>query len=107
MSKEFRLGRNVTGLASSRGKGKGTVVLSVRVTNEELAEIDRVAKESNQSISRIVRDAIVTGLHRGTRPQYRSVNMSTGSCTLTLENDEDNRSGAPIRYESPDLTLTR
>lgn len=54
---EYALGEDVTELAASKVR-KGTAILSVRVSSDELTEIEAVGRVTGKSVSRLVREAI-------------------------------------------------
>lgn len=55
--RDFELGRDVTAHAKADGK-RETVVLSVRVTGEELRRLEILARNSGRSVSQLVREAL-------------------------------------------------
>ncbi len=59
----YTLGSDVTSSARPDGSRTGTVVLSVRVRIEELAEIEATSRATGKSLSQLVRDAVATYLH--------------------------------------------
>ncbi len=58
----YTLGNDVTSSVASRSR-TGTVVLSVRVRIEEMAEIEATSRATGKSLSQLVRDAVSTYLH--------------------------------------------
>lgn len=56
-NEEFTLGRNVTGQAKSNSRG-GTAVVAVRLSLEEISQIESISRDTGKTISHIVRDAV-------------------------------------------------
>lgn len=54
---DFELGRDVTAQAKTEGK-RETVVLSIRVTGEELRRLETLARGSGKSVSQVAREAL-------------------------------------------------
>jgi len=53
---EYVLGEEVT--ERIKGKNKGTVVLSVRLTSDELKRLESLSRETGKTVSQVVRAAI-------------------------------------------------
>jgi predicted transcriptional regulator len=54
---EYILGEDVTAAATVKGR-RGTSVLSVRVSNQELARLDALSQMTGKTFSQIVREAL-------------------------------------------------
>lgn len=54
---EYVLGKDVTPIAAG-GEKKPTAVVSVRMTSSEIARLERIGRESGQTVSQVIRDAI-------------------------------------------------
>ncbi|MBM2812060.1 MAG: hypothetical protein HW416_2819 [Chloroflexi bacterium] len=57
----YALGEEVTAVASAKAKS-ATAVLSVRLTVQEVAEIEEVCRVNGQSLSQVVRDSLLKAL---------------------------------------------
>ncbi len=53
---DYVLGKDITHLA--KGEHKGTVVLSVRLSRAEFANIERISRLSGKTVSQVAREAI-------------------------------------------------
>ncbi len=56
-NEEFILGEDVTGQAKSKSRG-GTAVIAVRLSLEELAQVESISRETGRTVSHVVREAI-------------------------------------------------
>ncbi len=52
------LGKDVTNAAQAKGQ-RGTTVISVRLSTDEVARLEQIGRLSGKTISQIVRDAIL------------------------------------------------
>jgi len=82
---ECVLGEDVTDLAGQRSRG-GTTVLSIRLSLDELAEIESISRATKKTISQVAREAIREALrfHRHSQPQVvplegRTINLAEQS----------------------------
>lgn len=55
---EYVLGENITGLARASRSRSGSAVLSVRLSGEELTQIETIAQEEGKTLSQVVREAL-------------------------------------------------
>lgn len=80
-NEEFTLGEDVTSVAKSKSRG-GTSVVAVRLSLEELSEIESISRETGKTVSQVLREAIKNGLHASmeSRP---SVTVSIGANSST------------------------
>jgi hypothetical protein len=102
MNNEYELGSDVT--EKARGKtSRQSSVLSVRLSNVELARLDSIARLEGRSIAQVVRDAIA-GYVVGTGQGYITVSqkvttMTTGEANFTVK-------GGVTITEDRDLAVT-
>jgi hypothetical protein len=84
---EFVLGEEVT--QAARGKPRReTAVLSVRLSVEEIAELEALSRASGKSMSQILREALLSYVHQGGPVQptitvsvFEGPTFSTGKVT--------------------------
>lgn len=84
---DYELGENVTGLARASRSKLGNVVLSVRLSSEELARVEAVAEEEGKTLSQVVREALrkhASETRRKARARQPQVTISTPGLTLSL-----------------------
>jgi hypothetical protein len=79
---EYELGRDVTESASSKSRST-SVVLSLRVTTDELAEVEAVSRATGRSISQVVREAVQNFLYHERRGKF-TVTISTMAMTTSI-----------------------
>lgn len=76
---EYELGKDVTPLATE-GKKKDTAVVSVRMTDSEIANLERIGRESGKTVSQVIREAVAA--YRAHRPlmviDANGVTIATG-----------------------------
>lgn len=72
-STKFQLGSDVTDKAKAKSS-KGTAVLSVRLTIDELAKLDAASKLAGKSISQVAREAIAS---------YAAIAAHTANVTIS------------------------
>ncbi len=75
----YELGRDVTHLVAS-GNKKETSVISVRLTINEIKRLEKIGRESDKTVSQVIRDAIAA--YRIHRPET-VVGLWNGS-TITI-----------------------
>lgn len=80
-NEDVTLGEDVTALAKSKSKG-GTSVVAVRLSLEELSELESISQETGKTVSQVMREAIRNGLYFNaySRP---SVTVSIGTNATT------------------------
>ena len=102
---EFVLGDDVTSLARSRLR-KGSVVLSVRLSAEELAAVDALASENGKTPSQIVREAIRDYVH-GSRAVVPTVTISLvgGSTLATGAVSIVTRAASAVNYHPREIVV--
>ena len=72
---DYVLGEDVTSLAKSKAK-HGTVVLSVRLSVDEVAELEAVSDATRKTLSQVVREALKEYLQVAARRAYPVVTVS-------------------------------
>ena len=82
---DYQLGKNVT--EKFRGTPKGSVVLSVRFSIDELRRLELLCQETGKTVAQVVRDSVAN--YQPVNPQREAV--------LTIVNSEGGefRSGPP------------
>ncbi|MBI2322401.1 MAG: CopG family transcriptional regulator [Chloroflexi bacterium] len=59
---DFVLGQEVTDAARAQAR-RGTAVVSVRLSTEELAQVEAISRATKRTISQVVRDAVMRYIH--------------------------------------------
>lgn len=76
---EYELEQDVTPIAAG-GEKKPTAVVSVRMTAGEIAQLERIGRESGKTVSQVIRDAVAA--YRAHRPllviDANGVTIATG-----------------------------
>lgn len=63
-NEDFVLSEDVTAFAKSKSKSRGgSAVVAVRLSLEEISEIESVSSRTGKTVSQVLRDAIRNGLH--------------------------------------------
>ncbi len=97
-SDDYKLGRDVTEVATSRSR-KTTSVLSVRIGSDELAELERVSLITGKSISNLVREALSAYLLFSHHDQFKlTISMPNNTVSLGETGVIGKSTGAEIEY---------
>ena len=92
MSKEYELGDDVTEIAARQRKE--TIVVSVRMSVDELASIEKAAEETGRSVSQVIRGAVRTCL-QPSAPQIATTISIAGSASTSFGYEPASKSAVP------------
>jgi hypothetical protein len=79
---EYVLGQDITDAASAKSR-RGTAVLSVRLSVDELSEIDAISRATGRTASQVVREALGGYLHASKYAQPTITVSIEGGGTFT------------------------
>jgi uncharacterized protein (DUF1778 family) len=104
-AEEFMLGEDVTSRAKARIH-KNTVVLSIRLSSDELAEIEAAANATGHTVSQVVREAIRNCLHTMRRAEPVIILSVQEGLTISL-GDVGSSSRAEYAHDTAEWTVTQ
>ena len=99
----YELGRDVTHLVAS-GNKKETSVISVRLTINEIKRLEKIGRESDKTVSQVIRYAIAA--YRIHRPET-VVGLWNGSAVTVGEPEEaSGNARCEVNYSDPESDPT-
>lgn len=84
---DYRLGRKVTEQARAR-EGRGTVVVSFRVSGEEFDALSDLADSEGKTVSQVARDAFRQGLTSAGPTRWAAISFINGNMVSFGNADE-------------------